>query len=273
MNQEYGQSLTWCGSSARLIAVAAVLLIIALLWPAEIIGILGVVSLLIYLRKVSSRWGDSRPFKIFAVGIAIRFFFLVLFAVFSAVKGKTFILFGDSGLSFRAGDFALQAYYGTRDINIYEQSTYLVPGIYGYTIFHWINGALYLIAGYSPFLLKLVNVVASCLALWIVYLISFRIITNRTISAWIMGLGMFWPSNIMWSIDLLKEPVIQLYTAVIIYLFIDMIVRKKWHNLIILMLIYAYALLFFLLKMLMVKLSILFQCMKISPKKKGWNWN
>jgi hypothetical protein len=236
MRPEYKQFFELTGSSTRLIAAAVVLLIITLLWPAEMIGILGVISLLIYLKKVSSRWGDSRPFKIFAVGIAIRFFFLVLFAVISAVKGKTFILFGDSGLSFMVADFALRVYYGTWDT--FEGLGWLVPGKYGYTIYHWINGALYLIAGYSPFLLKLVNVVASCLAVWIVYLISFRITANRTISAWAMGLGMFWPSNIMWSIDLLKEPVIQLYTAVIIYLLVDMIVRKKWHNLIILMLIW-----------------------------------
>ena len=236
MKPEYRQSFEWAGNRARLITLAALLLIVALLWPGELIGILGIVSLLIYLKKVSSRWGDSRPFKIFAVGIAIRFFFLVLFAVISAVKGETFILFGDSGLSLRAADVALRVLYGTWDLS--ERHGSLVPELYGYTFFHWINGALYLIASHSPFLLKLANVAASCLAVWIVYLISFRITANRTVSAWVMGLGMFWPSNIIWSIDLLKEPTIQLYTAVIIYLFVDMIVRKKWQNLIILMLLW-----------------------------------
>jgi len=236
MRSEYKKFFEFSGSSARLIAAAAVLLVVALLWPAEMIGILGLVSLLIYLKKVSGPWGDSRPFKIFAAGVALRFFFLVLFAVISSVQGKTFVLFGDSGLNFDAADVALRVCYGTWDLS--ERHVSLVPGFYGYTIYHWINGAFYLIAGYSPFLLKLVNVVASCLAVWIVYLISFRITANRTVSAWAMGLGMFWPSNIMWSIDLLKEPVIQLYTAVIIYLFVDMLVRRKWSNLIILILIW-----------------------------------
>ncbi len=236
MNTEYRQFFPWTGFPARSIAVAAFALIIALFWPGELIGIFGMVSLLLYLKKVSSRWGDTRPFKIFAVGIAIRFFFLILFAVISAIKGKTFTLFGDSSLSFRSADVALQVFYGTRDF--YSQGSSLMPGIYGYTIYHWINGALYLIAGYSPFLLKLVNVVASCLAAWIVYLISFRVTAHRTVSAWVMGLCTFWPSNMLWSIDFLKEPMIQFYVTVIIYLFVDMIVRRKWINLLLLGLIW-----------------------------------
>lgn len=236
MKPEYRQSFEWSASRARLIAAAGLVLIIALFWPGAVIGICGVVSLLIYLKRVSSRWGDSRPFKIFAAGIAIRFFFLTILAVVSALKGETFTLFGDSRLSFMGADNAIQAYYGIRDL--FNQRGALLPDTYGYTILHWINGALYLIAGYSPFLIKLLSVVASCLAIWIVYLISFRITANRTLSAWVMGLGMFWPSNILWSIDLLKEPAIQLYTTAIIYLFVDMIVRKKWLNLVILVLIW-----------------------------------
>lgn len=236
MKPECRQSFEWSASRPQLITAAGLVLIIALFWPGAVIGICGVVSLLIYLKRVSSRWGDSRPFKILASGIAIRFFFLIILAVVSAIKGETFILFGDSRLSFKVADVALQVYYGTWDL--FNQRSALLPDTYGYTILHWINGAFYLIAGYSPFLIKLLSVVASCLAIWIVYLISFRITANRTLSAWVMGLGMFWPSNILWSIDLLKEPAIQLYTAVIIYLFVDMIVRKKWQNLIILGLIW-----------------------------------
>jgi len=237
MNTEYRQPFHWIGSPARLIATAALFLIIALLWPGELLGILGAVSLLIYLHKVSGRWSDSRPFNIFAAGISIRFFFLILLAALSAIKGETFTLFGDSKLSLQGADFVIQAFYGTHDL-FGSSRTSLLPGLYGYTFLHWINGTLYLIAGYSPFLLKLVSAVASCLAVWIVYLISFRITANRTVSAWVMGLGMFWPSSLMWSIDFLKEPAIQLYTAVLIYLFVDMIVRKKWRNLIILGLIW-----------------------------------
>ncbi|HEB11027.1 MAG TPA: hypothetical protein ENI06_07415 [Spirochaetales bacterium] len=236
MKLEYRQPFEWSGSRAQLITGAALVLIIALFWPGVVIGICGVVSLLIHLKRVSSRWGDSRPFKIFASGIAIRFFFLTILAVISAFKGEPITLFGDSRLSFLGADFAIQTYYGTWDL--FNKESYILPGLYGYTILHWINGALYLIAGYSPFLLKLVSVVASCLAAWIVYLISFRVTANRTVSAWVMGLCTFWPSNILWSVDLLKEPAIQLYTAVIIYLFVDMIVRKKWQNLIILGLIW-----------------------------------
>jgi len=236
MDPENKQYFEWTGSRARLIAAAVLVLIIAVLWPGVLIGITGLVSLLLYLKRVSSRWGDPRPFKIFASGIAIRFFFLTILAVVSALKGETFTLFGDSSVSFRGADFAIQTYYGTWDL--FNTESYLLPGLYGYTILHWINGALYLIAGYSPFLIKLISVVASCLALWIVYLISFRVTANRTLSAWVMGLGMFWPSNILWSIDLLKEPAIQLYTAVIIYLFVDMIIRKKWLDLVILGLIW-----------------------------------
>ena len=84
MKPEYRQSFEWSASRARLIAAAGLVLIIALFWPGAVIGICGVVSLLIYLKRVSSRWGDSRPFKIFAAGIAIRFFFLTILAVVSA---------------------------------------------------------------------------------------------------------------------------------------------------------------------------------------------
>ena len=78
MKPDDKQFFEWITARPRLIAAAGLVLVIAVLWPGAVIGICGVVSLLIYLKRVSSRWGDSRPFKIFASGIAIRFFFLTI---------------------------------------------------------------------------------------------------------------------------------------------------------------------------------------------------
>ncbi|GAI31011.1 unnamed protein product, partial [marine sediment metagenome] len=66
-----------------------------------------------------------------ASGIAIRFFFLTILAVVSALKGETFTLFGDSRLSFMGADYAIQAYYGIWDL--FNQRSTLLPDTYGYT--------------------------------------------------------------------------------------------------------------------------------------------
>ncbi|HUU29517.1 MAG TPA: glycosyltransferase family 39 protein, partial [archaeon] len=105
-----------------------------------------------------------------------------------------------------------------------------MPGVYGYSILNWLYGLFYFLAGYSPFLIILLNSTATCLSAWMVYLIVFRITNHRTAASLAMGLNIFWPSQILWSVNLLKEPILTFLLTVIIYFFVDAVVRKRWHN-------------------------------------------
>ncbi|MEA1996848.1 MAG: phospholipid carrier-dependent glycosyltransferase, partial [Gemmatimonadota bacterium] len=212
---------------------AAVLGVSTALWPGPAIGLCALLLLVVYLRRISSLWGDRNPFKLFLFGISIRLIIITVFSAMIAVTGSDVTLFGDSNYNLYVSRVALMAYSGYWDFNI----AYLRPGCYAYTILHWIFGAVHLVAGYSPFLILLINITAGCLAAWMIYVITFRITDSRRVAAWAMGFTIFWPSQILWSVHFLKEAVLTFLMTVIIYLFVDMIQRKRWYNLLIILLI------------------------------------
>ncbi|MBN2289665.1 MAG: hypothetical protein JXQ83_10070, partial [Candidatus Glassbacteria bacterium] len=47
-----------------------------------------------------------------------------------------------------------------------------------------------------------------------------------------MAFCLFWPSLILWSVTLLKETSLALYVSLVIYLFVELIKRKKWWHLV-----------------------------------------
>jgi hypothetical protein len=206
----------------------------AAVWPGPAIGLAATILLILGLRDTARRWDDPVPFRLFLIGLAVRFPFIILFTVLSLRQGYVFTLFGDSSLNFRVSFDALTMYIGS----IKYEGTHLVPTWYGYSFLNWVYGALYYLFGFSPFLALLFNQLASCLAGWMVYLIAFRLTGSRRPARWAMGLTVLWPSLILWSINLLKEPFLELYLATIIYLFVDLIQRRKWSNLLWLALIW-----------------------------------
>jgi len=157
----------------------------------------------------------------------LRFSIISFIALVSELKGTDYILFGDSQFNFHLSRNAFMAYLAFFDATL---KTSLHPGVYGYNVLVWFYGMIYHLCGYSPFLILLFNATAGCLAAWMVYLITCRITKNRTTAAWAMGFTIFWPSQILWSVELLKEPMLILLISVIIYLFVEMIERKKWYN-------------------------------------------
>ena len=207
--------------------------IFGVLYPGACIGILGLTLLTITLYRVSRRQGDPLLFRLFITGLIARLFPIILLSLISLLKDRQGYLFGDSRMHLEVPRRALGIFYGFLYID--EKSTFnLHYGQYGYTILHWLYSSVYYLAGFSPFLGHLINASAGCLTGWIIYLITFKICNNRKAAAWAMGLTLFWPSNILWSVELLKEPMIQLYISLIIYLFVDLIVSRKWRNLLIL---------------------------------------
>ena len=217
-------------NNRQVIILGLVIGFLAGVFPGPAAVVLTMALLLLYTRRVSQRWDDPRPFRILVIGFSLRLLVIAVLALLSILKGELFIIFGDSKLYFDASLNALSIYAGILDSTSGSSSLY--PSYYGYNFFNWIYGAIYYLFGYSPVLIRLFNTLSSCLLAWMVYLITYRICEHRTSAAWAMGLTMFWPSQILWSITLLKEPMLALYVSVIIYLFVDMIKRKRWYYLI-----------------------------------------
>ncbi len=197
----------------------------SILFPALITGVLA--SLLIFqlIRDRCSRYNSPLPLKLLLWGFFIRLPIITLLAVYSYLTGKEATIFGDSRLVLRVSSFAAQAFFGNFGP---IQNSHLQPGFYGYSLINWAFGAIHFLFGYSPFLVMLVNVLAILLAGWLVFLITYRLTGRTDISSLALGLTVFMPSQIMWSINLLKEPLITLSLTFILYLFVEMIALRRW---------------------------------------------
>ena len=203
------------------------------LYPGACIGILGLTLLTITLYRISRRRADPLLFRLFIAGLTARLIPIILLSLISLFKNRDIYLFGDSRMHLEVPKRALGIFYGFLPID--DPSSFnLHYGQYGYTFLHWFYSATYYLAGFSPFLGHLINASAGCLAGWMIYLITFKICNNPKAAAWAMGLTLFLPSNIIWSVELLKEPMIQLYISLIIYMFLELIINRKWRNLLIL---------------------------------------
>ena len=87
---------------------------------------------------------------------------------------------------------------------------------------------MYLMVGPSAFMLHIFNALFCCLAALLIYLLTMRICSHHPSALMAMSLTLFFPSQIMWSVEMLKEPLIQCCVASILYLFVDMITGRKW---------------------------------------------
>jgi hypothetical protein len=203
------------------------------LLPGPVLGITISAGLLFYLYRTSSDLGRRTPFWIFLTGFSIRFAMIVLICLFSIINGNDLVLSGDGFNNLHFSKYAISVFHGYLDY----LNTSLEPGYYGYSLLIWIHGAIYFLIGYSPFLVLILNAIASSLAAWMIYLLTYRITGHRLIATWALGFTILSPSQILWSADFLKEPSIELILAVIIYLFVVMIQQKRWHYLIILALL------------------------------------
>lgn len=213
----------------RLCFLAISMGLFASLYPGSFFGLCGLSILLLYLHQISRFWNDRWPFRLFLIGFIPRLLIISLLYFYSPPSAYKVTMFGDSDFNFWMSEQAFYALLG----NIDYRAASLSPGLYGYNILPWIYGALYLLLGYSPFLIMIINTTMSCLTAWVVFLITYKITQHRTAAAWAMGFTILSPSQILWSVNLLKEPVIELILAVIVYLFVVMIQQRKWHYLII----------------------------------------
>ena len=184
-------------SIKRLILLGLFLGIMAALFPGTFAVILASAVLLAAIYRASLRHNDRRLFVLFAAGFSLRLILIGLLSVISLLKHDIITLFGDSKLYFGASREIYLILAGIQDMNSIK---YFAPGMYGYNFFTLIYGGLYYLFGHSPFLIRFVNTLAGSLLCWMIYLITFRIYQNRTIAAVSMGLCLFWPSQILWSI-------------------------------------------------------------------------
>ena len=217
----------------RLCFLAISMGLFASLYPGSFFGLCGLSILLLYLHQISRFWNDRWPFRLFLIGFIPRLLIISLLYFYSPPSAYKVTMFGDSDFNFWMSEQAFYALLG----NIDYRAASLSPGLYGYNILPWIYGALYLLLGYSPFLIMIINTTMSCLTAWVVFLITYKITQHRTAAAWAMGFTILSPSQILWSVNLLKEPVIELILAVIVYLFVVMIQERKWYYLIIITLL------------------------------------
>jgi len=217
-------------TTRQAVTLSLILGFTAALFPGPLAAVLMSAALLLYTRRLSQRWDDRWLFRILAAGFILRVAAIALMTVISTFKGDISTLFGDSKFVFQLSRDAYSVYAGILEIDAAPRS--LFRDNYGYNFFNWIYGAIYFLIGYSPFLLRLFNSLCGCLVALMVYLITYRVCGRRAPAAWAMGLTMFWPSQILWSVTLLKEPILALYASLIIYLFIEMIKKRRWWYLI-----------------------------------------
>lgn len=204
---------------------AFVLAMVSLFFPAVVFAGLLATLLLLQVRRSSISLGTDLPYRLIMLGFLIRLPVISALGIVSHLRGADVTIFGDSRLVLRVSYYALQAYIGSFGP---IEKTHLSPGFYGYSAINWFFGALHYLFGHSPFLALMINVLAILLAGWLVFLITFRITGHRGASSLALGFTVLMPSQIMWSINLLKEPLITLYLALFIYLFVDMIARRRW---------------------------------------------
>ena len=216
-------------NAGQVVIMGLILGFLAALFPGPVAAGLIVTLVFFHMHRISQRWEDPRPFTILTIGFVLRLSVIALLAVLSILKGDHVAFFGDSRFNLEVSLRALSVYAGILDI---PSAGSLTPSEYGYNFFNWIYGAVYYLFGYSPFLIRLLNTLSGCMTAWMIYLITYRACGHRKPAAWAMGLTMFWPSQILWSVTLLKEPMLALYASVVIYLFVDMIRRKRWWYLI-----------------------------------------
>lgn len=200
-------------------------LLLGLMVPGATVALLlaALVSILIY-RK-SSRWDNPWLFRLFMAGLSLRVVLITVKFVSHHFWGAELNIFGDSSMYLNGSTMAQSALQGSWN---YEFSSTLVPGGYGYYIGNWFFGAVHLLVGRSYFLLHILNTLFACLATLLVYLIAVRITSHVRIGLTAMALTLFCPSQIMWSIELLKEPFIQFYIALVLYIFVEMVAERKW---------------------------------------------
>lgn len=196
--------------------------------PGPAVALLGLLLLLIRLDRLSRKWDDRPLFHLFLLGLGIRLALVLLLTLRIPLDGFGFggqpvTMFGDSDMNLIVSQRAMLAYYGFHNY----AGTHLQPGIYGYNFLTWVFGALYLLIGYSPFSALLINAVLSCLAAWLIYLASLRITGHRRVSRVVMALAILWPTQILWSVNLLKEPALLFVIALIVFLFVKMVQERK----------------------------------------------
>ncbi|MFH1068120.1 MAG: glycosyltransferase family 39 protein [Candidatus Glassbacteria bacterium] len=216
------------------ISIILCLAAISAVAPDIAIVLLTVAILVIYFRRKSQELDDRNPYIIFIAAVALRLVIVSVFYLISIRQAKIFTIFGDSEMHFyeSTGGFAVLS----GKLSYLAGS--LISSVYGYTILHWVWGAIYYIAGYSPFILWAINAVVGCLSAWLVYLITRKITGKSSLASVAMALTAFWPSNILWSVELLKEPILQLGLVATVYLFVDLITEKRWRDIVYLALLW-----------------------------------
>ena len=198
--------------------------VIGLSLPGISLGLGLVVLVVLVVRRKSESWQDRMPYRLFLAGIGLRISIIGLKYIANTLTGKGLSVFGDSAMHLKAAGDASNILAGST----IRMKVPLIFGDYGYSITHWLYGAIYQLFGWSQFLLLIINVLAACLAALLIYHITMLICFHKPSAALAMGLCLFFPSQIMWSVELLKEPVIQLYTALFIYIFIIAVQKKRW---------------------------------------------
>ncbi|MBT4485598.1 MAG: hypothetical protein HOC71_18170 [Candidatus Latescibacteria bacterium] len=182
------------------------------------------------IRRKSELWQDQWPYRLFVLGIGTRVCIIGLKYVLNAITGTGLAIFGDSAMHLHQAEVVDRVLAGM--LFLHQRATVpLIYGDYGYSITHWFYGSIYRLFGWSQFLLLIINALAGCLAALLIYLITLRICKHKPSASLAMGLTLFFPSLIMWSVELLKEPIIQLYTALLIYWFICTAEKRKWQYL------------------------------------------
>ncbi len=224
-------SISYIQSTARRywwIVLLSVLLGLAL--PGISLGVCLVALAILTIRRKAETWQDRWPYKLFVLGIGLRVSIIGLKYISNALTGTGLSIFGDSGMHLTQAEIASRVITGSLSYSA-RITTPLHYGDYGYSITHWLYGSIYLLFGWSQFLLLIINALAGCLAALLIYLIAMRICSHKPSARLAMGFTLFFPSLIMWSVELLKEPMIQFYTALFIYWFICIAEKRKWHYL------------------------------------------
>jgi 4-amino-4-deoxy-L-arabinose transferase-like glycosyltransferase len=191
-------------------AMALAVLIFTFLFPqAGLIAILlcGVVMI---IRKKTPK--ADRRFIILVLIIAIASRLLVMFAYnyFWLETGRADVIGPDGETFSRIAWSITKALSG--DAGGYLPPTNPVAhGPIMYSI-----GFVYLIFGYAPLIIKSLNITASAIAAFLVYLTALELSTRRVARIAFLIFA-FFPSIFIFSISMLREPVIVLCVAAVIY--------------------------------------------------------
>jgi hypothetical protein len=165
--------------------------------------------------------GDEFLVKTFSRALALRF----LCATFLVIGGGQDFFGSDWLLYDTTGTEIANAWRENRDIPEYYVERYLRTNVPGWGMHYWV-GMIYFITGPNSLLVAYLHAIVGSIVPLVVFQIAEIVFRNRTVSERAAILTAYFPSLILWSSQVLKDPIILLCLVTVVYAVVD--IRRRF---------------------------------------------